>query len=99
MDIKCPSSAEQESMLWENLERLGPKDQLKFVVADEVDFDYMKEVLAGRARGVAAEVVVQPVGGGVPSTLMIAEWVKRDGLDVRVLPQLHKLLWGGEPGH
>jgi 7-carboxy-7-deazaguanine synthase len=98
MDLKCPGSGEQASMLWENLGKLAPKDQLKFVVGGEQDYLYMKEVLGGRARGVNTEVIVQPVGGGLDGVLRISEWVKRDGLAVRVLPQLHKLLWGDQPG-
>lgn len=99
MDIKCPSSGEENAMLWENLLRLTRKDQLKFVVADERDFAYARGVLKGRAAGVDTDVVLQPVGGGIPGVLQITEWVKRDGLNVRVLPQLHKLLWGAAPGH
>ncbi len=98
MDVKCPSSGEEGEMLWENLARLGSKDQLKFVIADERDFAYMREVMGTRAKAVKAEVVLQPVGGGLEGVLKIAEWVKREGLDARVLPQLHKLLWGGAPG-
>lgn len=98
MDIKCPGSGEAESMLWENLAKLGHKDQLKFVIADERDYDYAKGILAGRAKGSPAEVTFQPVGGGLDGVLKIAGWARRDGLHVRVLPQLHKLLWGDAPG-
>jgi 7-carboxy-7-deazaguanine synthase len=98
MDIKCPGSNEQDSMLWDNLSRMTAKDQLKFVIADERDFTYAKATLEGRAKGTAAEVVFQPVGGGLDGVLKIAGWARRDGLSVRVLPQLHKLLWGDAPG-
>ncbi|HKZ60301.1 MAG TPA: radical SAM protein [Candidatus Thermoplasmatota archaeon] len=98
MDVKCPSSGEEGEMLWDNLARLRAKDQLKFVIADERDFAYMRDVMATRARSVEAEVVLQPVGGGLEGVAKLAEWARRDGLDARVLPQLHKLLWGGVPG-
>lgn len=98
MDVKCPSSGEEGEMLWENLKRLGPKDQVKFVIGDERDFAYMREVLGTRAEGLTAEVVLQPVGGGLEGVAKLALWARRDGLDARVLPQLHKLLWGGAPG-
>ena len=98
MDIKCPGSGEHEAMDWSNLARLGPKDQVKFVVKDRADFEYMAGLLAGRLKGTPAEVIVQPVGGSLEGVAQIAEWVKQDGLDVRVLPQLHKLLWGDEAG-
>ena len=99
MDIKCPGSHEQDSMDWGNLAKLTAKDQLKFVIADEADYAYAREVLAGRAKGCPAEIVFQPVGGGLEGVLKIAGWARRDGLSVRVLPQLHKLLWGDAPGH
>jgi 7-carboxy-7-deazaguanine synthase len=98
MDIKCPGSGEADAMVWDNLAKLGPKDQLKFVIADERDYAYAKETVEGRAKGTAAEVVFQPVGGGLEGVLKIAGWTRRDALHVRVLPQLHKLLWGDQPG-
>lgn len=98
MDIKCPGSHEEGAMLWENLAKLGRKDQLKFVIADEKDYAYAKSVMEGRAKGCPAEVVFQPVGGSLDGVLRIAGWARRDGLHVRVLPQLHKLLWGDAPG-
>jgi len=98
MDLKCPGSGEQGAMLWENLAVLRPKDQLKFVVGDEADYAYMKGVLSKEARDIDTDIIVQPVGGGLEGVKMISEWAKRDGLVVRVLPQLHKLLWGNEPG-
>jgi 7-carboxy-7-deazaguanine synthase len=99
MDIKCPASGEQDSMLWSNLAKLGPKDQLKFVIEDERDFAYARQVLATSAKDVRAEVVFQPVGGGLEGVAKIAAWARRDGVEARVLPQLHKLLWGDAPGH
>jgi 7-carboxy-7-deazaguanine synthase len=98
MDLKCPGSGEHEAMLWENLAKLRPKDQLKFVVGDEADYLYMKGVLSKQAADIDTDIIVQPVGGGLEGVKTISEWVKRDGLAVRVLPQLHKLLWGNEPG-
>jgi len=44
-------------------------------------------------------VVLQPVGGSLEGVARIAAWARRDGVEARVLPQLHKLLWGDAPGH
>jgi len=92
MDIKCPSSGEAEKMLFENIEALGPTDQLKFIVADDRDYEYAKEILKEYAP--RCEVVFTPVGG--KDLKALAENVLRDGLDARVLPQLHKFIWGDE---
>jgi len=92
MDIKCPSSGESEKMLFENLEVLGPTDQLKFIISDDKDYEYAKEVLGKYSP--KCEVILTPVGG--KDLKALAEKVLKEGLDARVLPQLHKFIWGDE---
>lgn len=94
MDVKCPSSGMQGKHLDSNLELLGPTDQLKFVVTDEADYAYAKGVLAGRKT--ICEIIMTPVGG--TNLKWLAEAVLKDKMEVRVLPQLHKLIWGDERG-
>jgi len=92
MDIKCPSSGESEKMRFENIELLGPTDQLKFIISDENDYRYSKEILEKYPP--KSEVIFTPVGG--TDLKWLAEKVLKEGLDVRVLPQLHKFIWGDE---
>ena len=92
MDIKCPSSGEEGRMVYENIELLGPTDQLKFVVSDDADYEFAKKVLGDYEP--KCEVIFTPVGGRDLKEL--AEKVLKDGLRCRVLPQLHKLIWGDE---
>ncbi len=92
MDIKCPSSGEAEKMRFENIELLGPTDQLKFIISDENDYRYSKEIL--EKYPTKSEVIFTPVGG--TDLKWLAEKVLKEGLDVRVLPQLHKFIWGDE---
>lgn len=94
MDIKCPSSGMQDRMLFSNISKLGKKDQLKFVIADKVDLDYAEKTL--RDYPTEANVIFSPVGG--LSLQMLAEEVVSKKLDVRVLPQLHKIIWGNKQG-
>ncbi len=98
MDIKCPGSGEEGSLLGGNIAALGAKDQVKFVLADRADFEFMERVIATQLADCPAELVAQPVGGAVEGVLEIAGWVAEAGLHVRVLPQLHKLLWGDTAG-
>ncbi|OGS44429.1 MAG: 7-carboxy-7-deazaguanine synthase QueE [Euryarchaeota archaeon RBG_13_57_23] len=90
MDIKCPSSGEADKMIFKNLELLGPTDQLKFIIADDVDYAYAKKVLEEYSP--KCEVIFTPVGGKELKSL--AEKVLKANLNVRVLPQLHKFIWG-----
>ena len=91
MDIKCPSSGMTDRMLYSNLSLLSRKDQLKFIVRDDEDFDFAVEVL--KMYPVDSNVIFGPVGGTVKLEWLV-ERVLGSGVDARVLPQLHKIIWG-----
>jgi 7-carboxy-7-deazaguanine synthase len=42
MDLKCPSSGEVLRNLWENLKLLKHKDEIKFVIGTEQDYEWAK---------------------------------------------------------
>jgi len=90
MDIKCPSSGMDRKMHIPNLRILTKKDQLKFVIADNKDLYYAIRFLD--EHPVDTNVIFSPLGG--TSLENLAEEVVSRKLDVRVLPQLHKIIWG-----
>jgi 7-carboxy-7-deazaguanine synthase len=94
VDVKCPSSHMEARNRWQNLPRLRPTDVLKFVIADRTDYLYARRVPG--AHPCRASVIFQPVWGTDAGRL--ADWVLRDRLDVRVMLQEHKVLWGDVPG-
>lgn len=94
VDVKCPSSRMQGHNRWANLPRLRPNDVLKFVIEDRKDYLYARKVL--RERSTRAQIVFQPTWGSPAGRL--AEWVLKDRLNVRVMLQEHKVLWGDVPG-
>jgi 7-carboxy-7-deazaguanine synthase len=94
MDIKCPSSGMEEKMLFENIELLSPADQLKFIVADKNDLKYAENII--RTYDVKSSIIFTPVGG--MDLGPVADFVLGKKLNVRVLPQLHKLIWGDAKG-
>lgn len=94
MDIKCPSSKMVERMDWNNLALLKPKDQLKFVLANEGDYDFAIDIV--RRYKPDTEIIFSPVGG--MDARPIAERVVESGLNIRVLLQLHKIIWGDKKG-
>jgi 7-carboxy-7-deazaguanine synthase len=94
MDCKCPGSG-MEKMDFGLFKELRPRDQLKFVIADEADYEYAKGILS--SYPVKANVIFQPAGGRGLGWL--TERVIGDNLGgVRVLPQLHKIIWGDRRG-
>lgn len=97
LDIKTPASGEMERNLWGNLEHLNPHDEIKFVLCDEADYQWAKQVLQERKLAERCAVLFSPAQGQL-APRDVAEWVLRDHLPVRLQVQLHKLLWGNEVG-
>ncbi|MDR1404517.1 MAG: radical SAM protein [Candidatus Methanoplasma sp.] len=90
LDVKCPSSGMSENNLMSNLNYIGRKDQLKFVIGDTADLNYAIRFI--RDNPVDTNVIFCPVGG--MDLRPMAEEIIRRKLNVRVLPQLHKIIWG-----
>lgn len=95
MDCKCPGSGMHERMDFSMYQKLRPTDQLKFVILNEEDYEYATGVL--QEQDIKAHIIFQPAGGvGIE---WITERVMRERLSrVRVLPQLHKIIWGDKRG-
>ena len=94
LDIKTPSSGMEKKMKFENLKYLGPKDFVKFVILDNTDFEYAKRII--EKYEIEREIVFQPVGG--VNLRWIAERIIKEKINVRILPQLHKIIWGEKRG-
>ena len=97
MDLKTPASGEQARNRLENLALLTPHDQLKFVICDRRDYDWAKQMLDTHALHGRCELLFSPAFGQLDGA-ELAEWILEDGLSVRFQLQLHKVLWGDEPG-
>ncbi len=95
MDIKCPSSGMTDRMMLSNIDLLSSKDQLKFVIKDQVDLDFAVGFV--RSHRIPCPVIFGPVGG-TGRLEWLVDRVLREHLDVRVLPQLHKIIWGDRQG-
>ena len=95
MDCKCPSSGMQDRMDFSLFEKLRGSDQLKFVITDERDYQYAKQVLNNNQ--ISSNIIFQPVYNS--NTNWLYDKVLEERLDsARVLPQLHKLIWGEKRG-
>ena len=97
MDLKAPGSGEVERNRWENLPCLGPRDEVKIIIASRADYDWAKAVLQQHQLSDRCPVLFSPAQGQLaPADL--AAWILADGLDVRFQMQLHKVLWGNMRG-
>jgi 7-carboxy-7-deazaguanine synthase len=100
VDVKCPASGMAGANRLDDLPTLGPRDEVKFVVADRNDFDFALTVVDAYALDRRHTVLVSPVfdGGTSPVAPRVAEWVRDSGRRLRLNLQIHKLLWGDVPG-
>jgi 7-carboxy-7-deazaguanine synthase len=94
VDVKCPGSEMEGRNRWSNLPLLRPSDVVKFVIQDRKDYLFARRVL--HTFDLPQNVVFQPVWGTDAGRL--ADWVLKDRLDVRVMLQEHKILWGDVRG-
>jgi 7-carboxy-7-deazaguanine synthase len=97
LDLKSPSSGEESKNLLSNLDCLQAQDQVKFVIADENDYRWAKGLMEAHQLDQCCEVLFSPVHGDLQPA-QLANWILRDNLPVRFQLQLHKILWGDEPG-
>jgi len=93
LDVKCPGSGESEKNDWQNLFRLRPHDEVKFVVADRADYEFARRVVAEHTlTSRVAAIHLSPVHG-VLDPRLLSEWILADRLPVRVQLQAHKYIW------
>jgi len=97
MDLKAPGSGEEARNLLTNIPLLTRHDELKLVLAGEADYAWAKAQIAEYGLTERCPVLLAPVQGQLqPADL--AAWILRDRLPVRMQVQLHKIIWGNEPG-
>ena len=97
MDVKTPGSGEQARNLPENLACLRPQDFAKFVICDRNDYEWARGFVAAHRLAARCEVLFSPCWERV-APAELADWILADHLPVRFQLQLHKVLWGDEPG-
>lgn len=97
MDLKAPSSGELSKNLFQNIEYLTKKDQVKFVIGNDEDYEWSKTILKDYDLPNRCEILFSPVMGRQNPT-ELAEKILRDRLPVRFQIQLHKLLWDDAQG-
>ncbi|HTR27267.1 MAG TPA: radical SAM protein [Terriglobales bacterium] len=105
VDVKCPHSGEPDTFAMENLNSLQPHDELKFVLADRIDYEFARDFV--RLHNIAAKVnaiLFSPafekdaMGARDASHCLLdpqqlAEWILTDNVPARLSLQLHKFIW------
>ncbi len=97
MDLKTPASAEMDKNIYQNIDYLAKKDQVKFVIADNKDYEWSKSIMQQYDLSNRCEVLFSPVMGDM-NPRHLAESIINDNLPVRFQIQLHKYLWDDAQG-
>jgi 7-carboxy-7-deazaguanine synthase len=97
VDVKTPGSGEAHRNRFEQLSLLRPEEQIKFVLCNREDYEWSRERCAQLRLHERCAVLFSPSHEQLPAR-ELAEWILADRLPVRLQIQLHKYLWGNEPG-
>ena len=97
MDLKAPGSGEKEKNLYENINYLDAKDQIKFIIKDRADYHWCQDIIERYNLIDKCEILLSPVAGELNPT-DLAQWILDDKMLVRFQLQLHKVLWNDTPG-
>lgn len=92
MDIKCPGSGESDKNYWQNLDFIKETDQIKFVIGDQVDYDWAKDIIDKYNLFGKCPILMSPNFNKI-SNKTLTEWILADQLDVRFQLQMHKYIW------
>jgi 7-carboxy-7-deazaguanine synthase len=95
MDVKTPSSGEKHQNLISNLQYIKSSDQIKFVIGDMDDFRWTEEFIQNKS--LEGNILISPVFGQV-DLRDLADWLMQSKIKARLQVQLHKIIWGDEPG-
>lgn len=96
LDLKCPGSGMTDQMDFQNLHRLGEKDEVKFVLRDREDYEWVKEFLRFHPMPAPAQTLLSPAHPFL-SPRDLAGWMLADRLPARLQVPLHRLLWPEQP--
>lgn len=96
MDLKAPGSGEVHRNRWDNLPHLTARDEIKFVLADRTDYEWMRRIITEHDLAAGPAALLASCAFGLLEPRQLVAWVLADQLAVRVQLQLHKLIWSPE---
>ena len=97
LDVKTPGSGEVDKNHFENFDYLSQQDQVKFVICDRQDYEWACIALKEYRLAQRCDVLFSPSHEQLAAR-ELADWIVTDRLPVRFQIQLHKYIWGNEPG-
>jgi 7-carboxy-7-deazaguanine synthase len=96
MDLKAPGSGESARNRWTNLDHIGHGDEIKFVLSNRTDYEWMRDAIGVRELSRRTPNLLASTVFGKLATKELIGWVLEDKLPVRVQLQMHKYVWAPE---
>ncbi|HEY6939018.1 MAG TPA: 7-carboxy-7-deazaguanine synthase [Terriglobales bacterium] len=105
VDVKCPHSGAPNTFRMENLQALGARAEVKFVLSDRGDYEFAREFigeheLARRVHSVILSPAFRKDATGARDASHclldpreLADWMLEDGVPARLGLQIHKFVW------
>lgn len=99
MDCKCPSSGMRSNLdaLKKTKDLFALKSQFKLVISNEEDYRYAKNVVETLLHG-TPNVIFQPEWDSRKFAKKLIALAMKDQLDVRIILQQQKMIWGVKKG-
>ncbi|MCX8031078.1 MAG: radical SAM protein [Thermodesulfovibrionales bacterium] len=95
MDIKTPGSGMHEKMHFTNLKHLKKDDEIKFIITDKKDYEWSKEIIFSFDLLNKNKILMSPAYG-ILRPQLLADWIIKDRLFIRLNLQIHKYIYGPE---
>lgn len=93
LDIKCPGSGYADKNYWQNMRLLRPGDETKFVLCGRKDYEWARRITGKYRLDKRCHAVNFSPAHGFLKPQILASWIMRDCLPVRLNLQLHKQIW------
>jgi 7-carboxy-7-deazaguanine synthase len=98
VDVKTPGAEAGMPFLEENVSLLTPRDQLKFVICDWIDYEWTVTFASSlRLPFPSSSVLLSPAAGSLKAG-QLAEWMLNERSPYRFHLQMHKTVWGDRRG-
>jgi 7-carboxy-7-deazaguanine synthase len=99
LDVKTPSSGEIGSFLIKNLDYLGYHDEIKFVIANDTDYEFSCDFIKKNIANSSAIINFSPERSQMPPAKLAGRILEDRLHGVRLNLQIHRCIWGDhEPG-
>ena len=93
MDFKCPSSEMSHLNNYENIQYLNQQDEIKFVIANRMDYEWTKEIISKYSLINKTKTILFSTVFDLLKPSELAAWILEDKLNVVLQLQLHKYIW------